>query len=218
MSGAGGDWNAIGVFGGTFDPVHFGHLRTAFECRARLGLSEVRFIPCAEPPHRDSPDAPAGTRLQMLEAATAGVDGFVVDGRELQRTGPSWSIDTLRSLREEFPEKVLCLLLGLDAFAGFTQWREWRSILDLAHVVVARRPGAPAPSEGEVGRLLDARWAHELADLRAARHGRIHIVDVTQLEISSTQLRRSIADGLSPVYLLPDAVWKIIKEARCYVP
>lgn len=211
-------WDAIGVFGGTFDPVHFGHLRTAFEVQARLGMSEVRFIPCADPPHRGTPQAPADLRLRMLEAATAGVDGFRVDDRELVRGGRSYTVDTLRSLREDFPDKALCLLLGLDAFADLAEWRDWQVLPELAHIIVARRPGARAPSRGDIGRLLQARRVHAPREMHATRCGRIHVIDVTQLEISSTQLRSSIAEGLSPVYLLPAAVLEIITASGCYGP
>lgn len=216
MTLAAGHWDAIGVFGGTFDPVHFGHLRTAFEVQARLGMQEVRFIPCADPPHREAPVAPAGLRLRMLEAATSGVEGFSVDDRELERGGPSYTVDTLRSLRAEFPDKALCLLLGLDAFAGLAGWLDWQALPELAHIVVARRPGASAPSDGDVGRLLQARRVREPERMRAAPRGLIHVIDVTQLEISSSRLRSSMAEGLSPVYLLPAAVLKILIESNCY--
>lgn len=209
-------WQAIGVFGGTFDPIHFGHLRTAFECRVRLGLEEVRFVPCADPPHRSSPQAPAAARLRMVAAAVDEIDGFVADSREFDRAGPSYTIDTLESMRTDFPDRVLCLLLGLDAFAGLDTWHRWASILDVAHIVVARRPGAGMPDHAPLEALLRERHAATLADLQATSHGRILIVDVTQLDISSTDLRASIAAGIRPVYLLPDSVWQVITEARCY--
>lgn len=209
-------WQAIGVFGGTFDPVHFGHLRTAYECRFRLGLDEVRFIPCADPPHRSVTVAPAALRLRMVEAAVAGVDGFVVDAREFERDGPSYTIDTLRSLKADFPGATLCLLLGLDAFASLSSWREWESLLDLAHIVVARRPGAAMPTSDPLAALLRDRGAKSLADLQAEACGRVLVTDVTQLDISSTDLRASIAAGIEPVYLMPAKVWHVIEETDCY--
>ena len=130
----------IGVFGGTFDPVHFGHLRTAYELLVRLELAEVRFVPCAVAPHRRQPITDSATRVRMLEAAIADVPEFVIDTRELERAGPSYTVDTLESLRTEYPDEALCLLLGMDAFLGLPGWHEWERLLDLAHIVVANRP------------------------------------------------------------------------------
>jgi nicotinate-nucleotide adenylyltransferase len=211
-----GRWDAIGVFGGTFDPIHFGHLRTAFECQVRLGLGEVRFIPCADPPHRGAPAANARARLRMVEAAIAGTEGFIADAREFEREGPSFTIDTLHSLQRDFPGRTLCLLLGVDAFAGLAGWREWESLFDCAHIVVARRPGATIPATGLLGEALRERAVESVAGLRASSQGRILIVDVTQLDIASTDIRASIAAGVRPLYLMPDSVWRVIVESECY--
>jgi nicotinate-nucleotide adenylyltransferase len=210
------DWNAVGIFGGTFDPVHFGHLRTAFECQQRLALPEIRFIPCGDPPHRVNPLASAAIRLRMLKEAVAPVEGFRVDTRE--RDGPSYTIDTLMSLREELPSTTLCLLLGFDAFAGFTGWREWRSIFDFAHVIVARRPGAAALADEILSELLVQRRAESPQELRGKSSGLIFLADVTQLEISSSNLRASLANGLPPTYLMPKSVEEIVLNVRCYGP
>ncbi len=209
-------WPAIGIFGGTFDPVHFGHLRTAFECRERLGLEEVRFVPCADPPHRSVPTANADLRLRMVTAAVSPVDGFRADSREFDRQGPSYTVETLHSFRAEFPDHRLCLMLGLDAFVTLDAWRNWRELFELAHIVVARRPGAEMPAGGAVGRMLEARFTDSVDILKSEPAGRIFPLDVTQLDIASTALRSSIADGVRPVYLLPAAVWQIILEERCY--
>jgi len=112
----------IGIFGGTFDPIHCGHLRTAFELWQELRLAEVRLLPAGTPPHRDQLYASAEVRLTMVRAAVAAQPYFVVDDREVRRTGPSYSVDTLTELRREFPERSLCLLLGMDAFLGLPQW------------------------------------------------------------------------------------------------
>ena len=136
----------IGVLGGTFDPIHFGHLRPALDCLEALGLSELRFIPLKVAVHRPQPQAPAALRLAMLEAAIADQPGFRVYTRELERPGGSFSYDTLRSLREELGDAVpICLLVGADAFRGFPDWHRPRAILDLAHLVVMRRPGTTDP-------------------------------------------------------------------------
>lgn len=131
----------IGIFGGMFDPIHYGHLRTAFELLQSLDLEEVRFIPCGDPPHRADTFADAAFRLHMVRLATMAEPGFTVDDRELRRQGPSYSVDTLASLRGEFPGRSLCLITGMDAFLGLPGWHRWDEILDFAHIVVAHRPG-----------------------------------------------------------------------------
>jgi len=155
-------------------------------------------------------------RLRMAAAAVAETDGFVIDSREFDRTGPSYTIDTLLSLRRDYPGHTLCLLLGLDAFAEIDTWHDWKSIFGVAHVIVARRPGARVPDTGRVGEMLRERRTELFADLQQANCGCIFVTDVTQLDISSTDLRASIAAGMRPVYLLPDSVWQVILEARCY--
>src|SRR5690606_23896384 len=159
----------VGVFGGTFDPVHVGHLRIALELLERTGLREVRFVPAARPPHRAAPETPAAVRLSMLEAAVAGEPRFIVDRRELDRPGPSYTVDTLESLAEDFPDATLCLLLGMDAFAGLPGWHRWTALLELAHIVVADRPGSRVPEDGELGRLARERRTSSAAELSAAR-------------------------------------------------
>jgi nicotinate-nucleotide adenylyltransferase len=206
----------IGVFGGTFDPVHYGHLRTAYELRRKLAFGEVRFIPCADPPHRSAPVTDVATRLRMIETAIAAEPGFIIDERELHRPGPSYSFDTLTSLRAEFPEASLCLLLGMDAFLDLPTWYKWGELLGLAHIIVAHRPGWQAPYEGTLGKLIQKHRTETRDDLHASVAGRIHIEPVTQLEVSSTELRRSIRAGIEPKYLLPEDVWRIIVETDCY--
>jgi len=207
---------AIGVFGGMFDPVHFGHLRTAYELKLRLDLDEVRFVPCAAPPHREAPIASGALRVRMLRAALATEPGLVVDERELERPGPSYTVETLASMRAELPEHSLSLLLGMDAFLGLPRWHEWRSLPELAHIVVAQRPGAGAPQGGAIGELLAERATTDVAALRRTRAGKVLIAEVTQLKISSTELKDSIRAGLPPRYLVPESVWQIIVETRCY--
>jgi nicotinate-nucleotide adenylyltransferase len=206
----------IGIFGGTFDPVHYGHLRTAFELREKLALDEVRFVPCGQPPHRIGHVTPSAVRLQMLEAALAGEPGFVIDERELDRSGPSYTVDTLASLRAELPEAALCLLVGMDAFLDLPTWHDWRKLLAFAHLVVAHRPGWQAPQKGLLGDLIRQHRTTTVRDLRERVAGKIHIEPVTQLEVSSTELRRSIRAGIEPRYLLPDSVWRIIVATHCY--
>jgi nicotinate-nucleotide adenylyltransferase len=206
----------IGIFGGTFDPIHYGHLRTAYELYTKLDLGEVRFIPSGIPPHRAAPVASGALRLRMVVAAIAGQPGFVADDREVQRAGPSYSVDTLSELRAAHPHRPLCLLLGMDAFLGITAWYRWQQVLELAHVVVVRRPGWQDVPDGVLGELVRARASRTAADLSAGIAGRIHLEQVTQLEISSATLRATMRDGEDGKYLVPDEVLAIAGAAGCY--
>jgi nicotinate-nucleotide adenylyltransferase len=207
----------IGIFGGTFDPIHYGHLRTALELQQRLELAAVHFVPVANPPHRSAPLNDGNVRLRMVEAAIRGAPGFVADDRELKRAGVSYTVDTLTEFRGELgAERPLCLLLGMDAFLGLPQWHRWHELLDLAHVVVAHRPGWAAPSEGVLGRWLVTRGAPSAASLATRPAGFVHVQPVTQLEISSTDLRDTLRAGRDPKYLVPDGVRQIILETECY--
>lgn len=214
----------IGIFGGSFDPIHVGHLRTAHELLTGLDLAEVRFIPSRLPPHRPPTVAPEALRLRMLEAALEGLPGFRVDGRELLRPGPSFMVDTLASLRAELGTRPLCLLLGLDAFLGLSTWDRWRELPELAHIVVARRPGfAEQPGgqfdgqlNGEAGDLLRFRASTDPHDLASMPAGRVLIQDVTQLEISSSAIRNLVAAGGDPRFLVPDAVRDLMAKTHIY--
>jgi len=208
--------NPMGVFGGTFDPIHYGHLRTAFELLQELRLSELRFMPCGTPPHRGTPIAEAGLRVRMVELATEAQHGFVVDDRELQREGPSYSVDTLAALRAEYPTRSLCLIVGMDAFLSLPRWYHWREILQLAHIIVAHRPGWRAPDMGPLGELLADRGTGRVGDLHESRAGSIYIHAVTQLEISSSDIRALVRAGRDPRFLMPDAVRELIDESGCY--
>lgn len=206
----------MGVFGGTFDPIHYGHLRTAFEMLQALRFEDVHFVPCGDPPHRGTTFASASARLRMVELATMGQQGFIVDDREIRRAGPSYSIDTLLSLREEFPGRSLGLIVGMDAFLGLPGWHRWDDILGVAHLVVAHRPGWKAPDMGALGELITEFGTHRVNDLHSALYGRIHIHAVTQLEISSTEIRELVAAGRDPRFLMPDAVRDEIEASGCY--
>jgi nicotinate-nucleotide adenylyltransferase len=206
----------IGLFGGMFDPIHYGHLRTAFELWQALKLAEVRFMPAGSPPHKQMTHASAELRLAMVSAAIADQKGFVVDDREIRRQGVSYSYDTLAELRAEYPDRSLCLLLGMDAFLGLPDWHRWRELLELAHIVVAHRPGWKAPTMGPLGEVMVDRGTGSVRDLHEKLAGRIYIRAVTQLEISSTDLRQVITSGQDPRYLVPEEVRKIIRETGCY--
>ena len=206
----------MGIFGGTFDPIHYGHLRTAFELLETLRLPEMRFMPAGNPPHREQMIASNAMRLDMVRAAVAGQPGFTVDDREMHRTGPSYTVETLAGLRAEFPKRPLCLIVGMDAFLGLPTWHRWKELMQLAHLVVAHRPGWRAPTMGPLGEMLVDCGTGAVTDLHSHVAGRIYIHAVTQLEISSTDVRALIGAGRDPRYLMPDGVRRLIQESGCY--
>ncbi len=207
----------VGVFGGTFDPVHYGHLRSALELVERLQLQHLRLMPCAVPPHRDRPACAAVHRAAMVELAVAGEPRLVCDRRELGREGMSYTIDSLMELRKQLGDgHSLCLVMGCDAVLGVATWHRWQELLDWAHVVVIARPGWQLPTAGPVADWL---CEHRLADplpLRQRPGGGILIEELRPLAISSTEIRRLLADGRSPRYLLPQAVLDYIQTHHLY--
>ena len=206
----------IGIYGGTFDPVHFAHLRTALEVQQQLQLDAVRMIPCNVPPHRDQPVAGPADRLAMLETAVASEPKLVVDRRELEREGPSYMVDTLASLREEFPDTPMGLILGMDAFLGLESWHQWERLLELTHLFVMERPGADEPREGRLAELVAERRVSDPTELHSARAGAIAFVPVSQLDISATAIRAELIAGGNPRYLLPDGVLELIRAGKLY--
>ncbi len=214
----------IGLFGGTFDPVHYGHLRPALEVFSALDLDEMRFIPAAQPPHRQAPLASVVQRRDMLELALADQPGFVLDDRELRREGPSYMIDTLISLRADLgPDLPVCLVLGLDAFAGLDAWHRWQELLDVAHIVIAQRPALdlqltdnPVELPDSLQNLLNEHLTEQPGQLKAKPAGSLYQVSVTQLAISATMIRAACASGESCRYLLPEPVYQYIQRTGLY--
>ena len=196
----------IAILGGTFDPVHLGHLRVAWEAAEALD-AQVRLMPANTPPHRPAPIADAQQRVRMLEAALAGQDRLVLDTRELRRDGPSYTVDTLCELRAEWSaSQPLILLLGTDAFTGLATWHQWRSLFDLAHIVVLTRPGHTAPLPAELAEEIAPRQASTAKELRQSAAGKVLNLPVTPLEISARAVRALLAAGREPRWLLPDAL------------
>jgi nicotinate-nucleotide adenylyltransferase len=201
-----------------FDPIHFGHLRTAHELHELLGLERVAFVPAGDPPHRHAPLADAGTRLAMIRAATSEDSRFCVDDRELRRSGPSYTILTLEELRRERGAQPLALILGMDAFAGIDGWHRADELASLAHIVVARRPDAGVPRTGLAGRLLAERRCEDPGRLALAPAGLVFVAANTQLDLSSSAVRAVIAAGRDPRYLMPEAARRIILDRGSYAP
>jgi nicotinate-nucleotide adenylyltransferase len=207
---------AIGLFGGTFDPVHFGHLRAALEAREQLGLPTLRLLPAGDPPHRADTVATAAQRLAMLKLAIAPCAGLQVDDRELRRAGPSFMVDTLAEIRREAATEPVLLLIGQDAANALDSWHRWRDLFSLAHIVVMRRPDAHFHCAGELLQEVQRRRVSEPDDLLRSPAGRILPLEVTQLDISSTLIRCLLAEGRSPQFLLPDRVLEFIRQQRLY--
>ena len=210
----------IGVLGGTFDPIHFGHLRLAQELADALGLARVRFIPTGTPPHRNLPQVSGAHRLQMVCTAIAGNPVFEADDREIRREGTSYTYDTLTELRDELGERPLCLLMGADAFTALTTWHRWQELFELAHVVIAHRPGFGLR---ELQAALPARlrkiYLQRLAGapgVPRANAGSIVTREITALDISATLIRAMLARGSSPRYLAPDTVLEYIDRNHLY--
>jgi len=210
----------LGLFGGTFDPVHYGHLRLAEESIAHLGLGGVRWIPAGQPPHRGVPQVTAAQRLTMVRQAVDGNPRFSVDPAEVDAAVPSYTVLTLERLRRELgPDRPLVLLVGADAFAGLATWHRWRDLFALAHVAVSHRPGfpvEPASLPAELAGEFAGRRLADAAGLRQAPAGGIVTFAMTQLAISATQIRKLLANGLSARYLLPDDVLDYIQTHSLY--
>lgn len=209
--------NVIAVLGGTFDPVHNGHLRSALELKELLALNEVYLIPCHQTPHRRQPGRMSQQRLDMLKLAVSDELGLVIDDRELRLDEPSYSVVTLQNLREELGKKaVICWVMGVDAFAHFTRWHQWQHILELANLVVMTRPGFELDPCSEEFRL----WQDLQLDREQLSHhcsGRIIPVRLpSQLEISATYIRQQLAGGRSVRYLLPESVIRYISDNNLY--
>jgi nicotinate-nucleotide adenylyltransferase len=210
----------LGIIGGTFDPVHFGHLRLAEEAAETLGLGGVIWLPAGQPPHRQAPGTDPAHRLAMVRLAIAGRPGFSVDSGEIETAAPSYTVNTLQRLRGQFGEqRPLVLLLGSDAFAGLADWHRWRELFGLAHIAVATRPGfalATADLPPVLVEELRRRSVDGPAALGRRPAGGILDFAMTPLAISATALRRRLSAGGSARYLLPDGVLDYIRRNHLY--
>jgi nicotinate-nucleotide adenylyltransferase len=212
----------IGILGGTFDPIHYGHLRLAQEIGTGLKLDEVRFVPSGTPPHRLAPRTSPAERLAMVRVAVRDNPLFTVDEREMQRSGPGYTADTLAELRREVgATRPLCLLVGADAFLDFVTWHRWHELFSLAHIVVAHRPGFPVDTWQDrmpqpLAREYAARTLSQPLAVHLAPAGGIAVIAITALDISATLIRDCLRAGTSPRYLLPDSVLDYIQARQLY--
>lgn len=212
----------LGVFGGTFDPVHLGHLRLAEEAADALDLARVRWIPAGSPALRGAPRVAARQRLEMVRLVTADNPRFELDSAEVDAAEPSYTVPTLERLRATdgiASDRPLVLLVGADAFAGMTGWHRWEALFELAHVGVAHRPGYPIDATALPPALADifrARLCADATDLKMTPAGRIATFAMTQLDISATKIRTLLSKGYSTRYLLPDALIAYIGQHHLY--
>lgn len=206
----------LAILGGTFDPVHIGHLRAAIELGEALAAAEVRLLPCAVPPHRPQPGASAAQRLAMLQAALADAPGIGVDARELDRPGPSYTVDTLTELRREQGERALVLAMGADAFAGLPTWHRWEALIDLAHLAVLTRPDSHQRLDPRLETLLAQRGTADPSTLAARPAGALIRIEIPPIPVSSTLIRQRLAEGRSLAHLVPAAVLALIDHHGLY--
>ncbi len=202
----------IGVNGGTFDPIHYGHLQPALEVQQQLRLQQVLFVPCYQPVHRNMPEVTAEWRCKMIQAAIAEQPLFALETFEIEQKGPSYMVQTLAALKQRMPQEGLVLMMGADAFAKFHTWHDWMGILTLANIAVMHRPGEPVPIKSESGGIYRAHYVEQFTEL----NGQIVEVAVTQLDISSTLIKTRLKQGKAVDYLLPSAVLKLIKQHQLY--
>jgi nicotinate-nucleotide adenylyltransferase len=212
----------IGILGGTFDPIHYGHLRLAEEVGRGLKLDEVRFIPSGTPPHRGAPRVSAIDRVAMVRLAIRDNPLFTLDERETRRAGPAYSVDTLSELRAELgPDRPLCLLVGADAFLDLATWSRWHELFALAHVVIAHRPGFPVDTWHKrmpqpLAREYAARAMQQPLAVHLAPAGGVVVTAIAALDISATMIRECLRSRSSPRYLLPDSVLDYIERNALY--
>jgi len=212
----------IGLFGGTFDPIHLGHLRLAEELGEALGCNEVRFLPSGTPPHRQLPLATATARRDMVALAIADNPRFSLDEREITRTGPCYMVDTLTAIRAEAGAHTpLCLFLGGDAFMGLTTWHRWTELFNLAHLAIAHRPGFSPQTWDDrlpdaLRHAIDQRLVKHPADLAMTPAGHIYLHAITQMDIAARRIRSACRKRESVRYLVPDSVRAYLNQHDLY--
>jgi nicotinate-nucleotide adenylyltransferase len=213
----------VGIFGGTFDPIHYGHLRIAEEIVETVGLQKMYFVPAGIPRLRHAPVALPQHRVEIVRLAIQKNPVFVLDEREIYRDGVSYSIDTVREFKQEFGEEIrLCFVLGVDAFIKLTEWNNWRELFNLCHFIISTRPGYMLTSINELlpkelKKECSQRWISSADSLKNDTSGLIFIASTTMLDISATSIRAHIAAGRSVRYLVPDIAINYISANKLYL-
>ena len=213
----------VGIFGGTFDPIHYGHLRIAEEIVKTVGLQKLYFVPAGMPRLRHSPVASPQHRVEIVRLAIQKNPDFVLDEREINRGGVSYSIDTVREFKQEFGEEIrLCFVLGADAFINLPEWNNWKELFNLCNFIVSTRPGYTLTLikellSKELREECSQRWVSNTESLRKDTSGLIFIASTTMLDISATSIRAHIADGRNVRHLVPSATVNYISENKLYL-
>lgn len=206
----------IGLYGGTFNPVHYGHLRTALEVKEIFSLDNIYLVPCAEPVHKKELITTAQMRFEMLHLAIQNTLGMIIDRRELDREGHSYMVDTLKSIRAELGSDIpLLLFIGMDAFKGLSTWYQWTSLFEYSHIVVMTRPGYSR--RGKMSGFLSLKLTENKVNLTQKEAGYLFFQPVTQMDISSSNIREIISTGRNPEFLLPDDVINYIRQNNLYI-
>ena len=205
------------ILGGTFDPVHYGHLRTALELQQCFGEAEVALMPAFRHRLREAGSSAPEHRLAMLERALEGVGGMQVEALELARGGVTYTVESLEILRRRHgASRSLAFVMGMDGWNSLPRWHRWLEIIHLAHIIVVARPGWSPTIDDTLGEFLHQHRTESIADLAEAASGRVIFLSVTQMDISSTRIRQMVGAGLSPRFLLPDAVFAYIQTQHLY--
>ena len=207
----------VALLGGTFDPVHYGHLRCAEEVRKKLDLANLYLLPAGSPPHRDTPMASVKQRLDMLQLACLEFPHLLIDDRETRRSGPSYMADTLQEVRAEYPEAPILLLIGQDAANLFHTWFDWKRLFELAHIVILTRPGTRTEYPPELALEIEPRSVFESQKLRKTRAGAVLRLEVEPIDVSASDIKRIIRSGQLPVMMTPAKVVEYISQNRLYL-
>jgi len=206
----------IGILGGTFDPIHLGHIKIAEATKQKCYLKKIIFIPCNIPAHRYKPIATPAQRLKMTQLAIKDHPNFIVDDREIKRAGTSFMLDTLKSLKQDYPDNPLVLILGLDAFAGLDTWHQWEKLIDYAHLVVVNRAGVKIELPAPIKTLLQTTEVFDAKALQTKQNGLIYQLHIDPIPISATKIRQQLRDGQTPIDTLAENVYNYIRKKEIY--
>jgi len=207
----------LAYVGGTFDPVHYGHLRCADEAREKLGLKNLYLLPAGTPPHRACPQTSTRQRLDMLKLAQTEFPALKIDERETRREGPSYMVETLQELRAEFPQQPLALLIGQDAANLLHTWFHWQQLFSLAHIVILTRPSIKMEYRQDVAEQIQQRLHVDPQKLLRSQAGGVLQLEVASIDVSATNIKKLISQGRSLRSMMPPAVINYINENRLYL-
>lgn len=207
---------AIGIYGGTFDPIHVGHIGAASDVQQALQLGEVRMVLSARPPHRQQPILSAAERFGLLQLALQDHALLKADNTEIKRQGPSYMVDTLIELRQQSPNSPLLLILGAEAFNGFMSWHRWQDILQLAHIVITNRAGYSDQLGDQLSAYIEPFISHDKSQLKQQTHGKIYQQVVTVQDVSATEIRQRLKARELVAQMLPDRVRESISHHGFY--